>query len=345
MRSSGQSDTLETLPVFRSLTARSDTPYQTVARSLMEQATSDEVARRIVRRFEADVASARFAPQRQLNTFSFLNSGGSFDGHAPDEAAFARWLKGLVARVVSSARHVVGAVNGWSLEVRRYVMEELARALGLVDIARSGWQAMKDMAKWTFGDGVSKDVAQGREMPGRLLVQRLMDWRQAYPEQFQMSLIGHSAGTILHSRLLEAANVVWQDKPSGPPLFKNLVFLAAAISYADFENRVLAHQHLFERFLALGLKDGHEQDSGDALNGLYPASLLYIVSDVLEAVPGEQLVGMQKFLNAPGYSRAKAFLKSSDRILWTPKNGVSEQRSHSGFATESVTAAYLAQWL
>lgn len=112
----------------------------------------------------------------------------------------------------------------------------------------------------------------------------------------RVTLVGHSAGSIYISRLLEELNGAM------PGDFKaDVVFVAPACTFSVLADVIknaptrIAHLRIF------GMGDSFEMKNAIA-GPLYPASLLYFVSGVLEDDADTPIVGMQRFYTFPVYA-------------------------------------------
>src|SRR5262249_51825832 len=108
--------------------------------------------------------------------------------------------------------------------------------------------------------------------------------------------VGHSAGSIYACRLLRGLPA---KLPGSVRL--NLILLAAAIDMESFAETLRDVGDRIEGFRSFGMSD--ELERKDAIFGkLFPSSLLYFVSGVLEDESDKPLVGMERFY-APEYHR------------------------------------------
>lgn len=184
------------------------------------------------------------------------------------------------------------------------VVEEILRELYLDSIGTEVWQFMKQDAQDTF-----ENEAGMPERGGWLLMKLLGEEAKKRHDAGQplpvLSVVGHSAGTIYASHLLnylhgarQSNGSVWHNLPFQ---VRRLVFLAPAITCKLFSETLKKHGQaaLFETFRMFALTDKDERGYYE-IKILYPASLLYMVSGLAEKEDDEgsgdmPLVGMQRY--------------------------------------------------
>lgn len=128
----------------------------------------------------------------------------------------------------------------------------------------------------------------------------------------RVTLVGHSTGAIYIAHWLESSS---HYLPVG--LKQDVVFLAPAITYDQFAQTLHQHGSLVGNFRMFAMKDELERDdqvwgqdeklkrAKDWRRFIYPSSLLYLVSGILESslsskgtwldAPDMPLVGMERF--------------------------------------------------
>jgi hypothetical protein len=148
-------------------------------------------------------------------------------------------------------------------------------------------------------DGIKKEVDQAfgttADCGGASLVNQIRAlWTGGVKPR--ITLIGHSAGSIYVSQLLKEL-----DAKMPADLKVDVVFIAPACTFTVFADALkqatgrIAHLHIF------GMGDPLEMENAIA-GPLYPASLLYFVSGVLENESDEPILGMQRFYTFPVYT-------------------------------------------
>jgi hypothetical protein len=175
----------------------------------------------------------------------------------------------------------------------------------------------------------------------------------------EITLIGHSTGAVFIDNLL--AYVQAQRQAGALPAdfaFKHVIFLAPACTFRDFRRYVEAPYFaqpggLYESIRVFAMTD--EKECRDALVPfVYPRSLLYFVSGVLEAgADGKSaadvpVVGMQRYYTDTGTYKdddidaVRKFIAAvGGRSVWSPSSagpGLSSGSQHHGdFDDDPVT--------
>lgn len=162
------------------------------------------------------------------------------------------------------------------------VMEELARMYYVANAGKIVWDLIKQDAEDAFG--IDADIYGGT---GFLEVLKA-NWESGYKPEIY--LVGHSAGSVVISQLLKAA-----DRLGLPEDLKfKVVFSAPAVTFDMLSKTLDKHANRIENIRVFNLSD--ELEKSDALVPvLYPQSLLYFVSGVLEKNTDEPLVGMERY--------------------------------------------------
>ncbi|HEX3455762.1 MAG TPA: hypothetical protein VHS03_14145 [Gaiellaceae bacterium] len=230
--------------------------------------------------------------------------------------------------------------NGNDHGVYPTIVEEILRAFYLGNAGALIWAAMKAETADTFQDA---EPARG----GRYFMSRLGEAIRA-GERPEVTLVGHSTGAVFIDNLLRHVEAMRDDPAEPLPAdfrFKNLVFLAPACTFEDFESAVRDHASLFDRFRMFAMTD--KAESEDRLVPLvYTRSLLYFVSGVLEtepdgsSSPAKPLVGLNRYYGAarPGEPAAIGTVRKfvdgdPSRVVWSPAqagDGLSSGAVHHG---------------
>ncbi|MBI5308999.1 MAG: hypothetical protein HZB37_11905 [Planctomycetes bacterium] len=196
-------------------------------------------------------------------------------------------------------RHCEGRDHG----LYATVVEEIFREFYIANIGAAVWGFMKTDTADTFQNFGGQPTRGGwffiQEL-GRLLKEG---------HKLEVSVVGHSCGCVYASNLLR--HLDWARRNEAHPLpkdfkLKNLVFLAPACSFSQFDEVLSLHRQspLFDHFRLFALKDELESGYWEAPL-VYPRSLLYLVSGALEK-DGEKsaydlpLVGMERYFTAEG---------------------------------------------
>jgi hypothetical protein len=232
----------------------------------------------------------------------------------------AAFVGKLVIRVIK--RHVDGRGHGFYCTV----VEEVLRGAYGDKVGKVFWGNMKKDTQDAFEDGA--DRGGTAFLRG---LQALQDENKGFP---RITLVGHSAGSIMVCNLLKAA------AKELPGIKFDVVFLAPAVTHSRFAETLAAdaRSHMIGSFRCFAMDDKVESD--DALIPVfYPRSLLYFVSGLLEDTIDEPLVGMERYLVHPGVFAngsfpaigiCKEYLK--DRLAWS----VSKPGTKEGFLTGSL---------
>lgn len=150
--------------------------------------------------------------------------------------------------------------------------------------ARPLWSEMKE----------NGELASENGRGGDLLTSALLSLAGSWGEKFELHLIGHSAGSIILGRLLGTIARKGLTKS-----IKSVHLYAPACS-VSFANRHYAPQTEIMNKLYLDiLSDAREQ--GDNVAQIYKKSLLYFVSNALEADPRMPILGLENVFK-PEYS-------------------------------------------
>lgn len=227
------------------------------------------------------------------------------------------------------------------------VVEEIFREFYIANIGAAVWGFMKTDTADTF-ENFGGQPARG----GWFFIQELGRLLKG-GHKLEVSVVGHSCGCVYASNLLR--HLDWARRNGIHPLpkdfrLKNLIFLAPACSFSQFDEVLSLHRQspLFDHFRLFALKD--ELESGYwEVPVVYPRSLLYLVSGALEK-EGEKsaydlpLVGMERYFTAaavyqqPEVKRLRQFLsEASNRRaeVWSEEDRgaglASDVIEHSGF--------------
>jgi hypothetical protein len=139
---------------------------------------------------------------------------------------------------------------------------------------------------------VGEAFGEASDCGGTALVKSLTNlWGKGIKPQ--VTLVGHSAGSIYISRLLKELDTAM------PPDFEfNIVFIAPACTFAVFADALKVGGKRISGLRIFGM--GNEREMKDAIAGpLYPASLLYFVSGIVEDERDMPLLGMERYYGPP----------------------------------------------
>lgn len=243
-----------------------------------------------------------------------------------ETAALVKHAGAVLVRVIS--RFAKGRDHG----VVATCVEEIAREFYLADAGGLLWSLIKKESVDTF-----EEVA-GRG--GRLFVDELAA-AAAAANAPRITVVGHSAGSVFACHLLRALSA--RGLRVG-----DLVFLAAAVRYdvfAETHAALRAAGNAPARLHFFGLNEDCESGYWE-VPGLYPRSLLYMVSGAAErdddgvSVADEPLVGMQRFYENPEIVTTvgvHALMKGAASRVWIGRHDDGTVHKHGGL-TDPVAA-------
>jgi len=213
------------------------------------------------------------------------------------------------------------------------IVEEILRQFFIGKIGKEVWDGIKKEAHDTFG-AASADA-------GTAFLHGLKTHCENNPNT-HITLVGHSAGSIYICEFLQHTHAI---------LPKNVTFdvilLAPANSYKLFSDTLKTYQSRIQAVRIFAMSDDLEQK--DALiPGIYPLSLLYLVSGILEEEADTPILGMQRYFTdktpytIPEVQTTFTYLnKYQSSHIWslsTAGDGLSsDAKSHSTFYSEEVT--------
>jgi hypothetical protein len=274
------------------------------------------------------------------------------------EGAPGRGARGLI----STAALVTKAVRILARVIERFrshrdhgiyptVVEEILREFYLATAGATVWQAMKKETLDTFEPGHA-------DRGGAYFLGKLGEVLQRDPRP-EITLVGHSTGAVFINNLMEAIEARRQDEAQPFPgdfRFRHVVFLAPACTFADFARVVGRWEDLWEDFRMFTMTD--DAECRDALVPVvYPRSLLYFVSGVLErdaegkSEAATPIVGLARYYDAElsdapdEVVNVRRFVAEHQRVVWSPADagpGLSSSAvSHGAFDDDEQVRASL----
>jgi len=251
----------------------------------------------------------------------------------------ARMLKAVLKRYKSGRDHGLYAT----------VVEEIVRGVRLGGSGLNEWgQALQwNRMKTDVRDAFGSDVDR---FAGTALIERLRRFLESGNQIDRITLIGHSTGAIYIAEWLEAADTML---PSAVKF--DVVFLAPAITYERFAKCLTNNGKRIRSFRSFAMHDELERedqvwgddttlgDASDLRRFVYPSSLLYLVSGVLESdvdedgnstdSPDKPLVGMERYYTKvnvygaddfPEVQQVRNWLaQEPERLVWSITRGQS----------------------
>lgn len=226
-------------------------------------------------------------------------------------------LKGrLVDVLAGQPRPTGGLFDG----VKNWWNERLEKALAAPGAAI--WSEMKQNA-----DAISNTAESGGMKLYRACQQSPYF---ADLSKVRLHLVGHSAGAILHSHVVDRlGGQGWK--------FESVNFMAPAVRVDLFEKRVVPaiKSGKVKRFNQFHLSDDMEQKDPTCKPILgYSRSLLYLVSQSLEHGRSTPILGMEKYFNDKIASK-----KLPNIFTWAAPGKESHSTTHGGFDDDQATMA------
>jgi hypothetical protein len=248
------------------------------------------------------------------------------------------WVK--VAKFVAK---IVVAVVKRHLQDRDHgtyttIVEEVLRASYLDKVGEIVWRSMKKDTADAFAEdtncvgtavltGLASLAAKGKRFP-------------------RITLVGHSTGAIYINHWIEHA------AQALPGTAFDIVLLAPASRFEDFA-RVLAERPASVRDFRMFAMTDENESNDQLLPIVYPRSLLYFVSGVLEGAPDVPIMGMHRFFSLkdqfddaafPAVARVRKWLgEGHGRSVWSideTVNGLgSTSLKHGDFDNDELTVA------
>ncbi len=161
------------------------------------------------------------------------------------------------------------------------VVEEVLRAAYLAKVGEVLWRTMKKDTADAFG------VADGAGEVVLAEWARLATGAAALP---RVTLIGHSTGAIYINHWIRRSAALI------PQLGYDVVFLAPACTFDDFGSVLQTHPQYVRRFRSFCMRDDLEQQDR-LVPVVYPRSLLYFVSGVVEGGEDVPILGMRRYID------------------------------------------------
>lgn len=197
-------------------------------------------------------------------------------------------------------------------------VEEVLRAAYLAKVGEAIWRQMKQDT-WDALDPASETGA------GNVVLSKWAELANAGKAQPRITLVGHSTGAVYINNWIKRSAEV------APKLAYDIVLLAPACRAEDFADVLSAHAQRINGFRTFGMQDAVEQQDR-LVSIIYPRSLLYFVSGVVEGDVDIPLLGMQRYIadrevfnpaDFPQVEAARKFLAAGDkpRAVWSITEG------------------------
>jgi hypothetical protein len=201
---------------------------------------------------------------------------------------FLIWKTGLlesIGNILSDRRQpsLAGAGEGFSDKTDLLLEKTIGRPL-----ARPIWSEMKENAELAFAP----------RRGGELLLDAIQALAATWKEQFELHIVGHSAGSIILGHLLSALTARSnsnRDDKLGERL-KSVHLYAPACTVAFANRHYASNDKVMAQLYIDLLSDKVERD--DNVISIYRKSLLYFVSNALEADQRTPILGLERVFDA-----------------------------------------------
>lgn len=320
-------------------------------------------------------------PDLEPGTRSLMGATGAEEHRSPFSEALADQLserpgsRGIISwfKVAALVGRILKAVllryrSGRDHGLYATVVEEIARGVKLGGSGLNEWgQALQwNRMKQDVADAFGPEV---EACAGTILLDRLNKAIDAGAQIDRITLIGHSTGAIHIAEWLKAA-----DAMLPPGLRFDVLFLAPAITYERFARCLADNSGRIDTFRTFAMRDELERDdqvwgqdsdlgdAGDLRRFIYPSSLLYLVSGILETdldehgetvdSPDKPLLGMERYFSMrrvydgagfPEVRQARDWLAGQpERLVWSvardrPEGFNSASIDHGAFDNDEET--------
>jgi hypothetical protein len=206
---------------------------------------------------------------------------------------------------------------------------------GLIDQLKRFWNQRLERVLAPLGTAVwgemkqnAASISQSEDSGGVLLYQSAAQSPQFAPDRVRLHLIGHSAGSIVHSYLIrELAGRGWR--------FESVNFLAAAVTVDTFNATVMKRiqDGTVRHFRSFQLSDAAErQDPTCKPIFGYGRSLLYLVSESFEHGVRTPILGMEKY-----FTGSIGALNLPNVQTFTSPGPAAASTTHGGFDDDTRT--------
>jgi hypothetical protein len=223
---------------------------------------------------------------------------GGLTGEDVAAETAARWIPALYEAKIFPI-FLMWETDLWSTIANRLedVLEERRPTGGLRDMVGRWWNTRieRTVARpgsflWSEMKQNAAAISDADDSGARILYRVNEEVKALVPGRTRLHLIGHSAGAIVHSHVIDAlATEGWE--------FQSVTFMAPAVTVETFEQLVVPHfGRAVKQYNQFHLTDTAEQKDPTcrAILG-YGRSLLYLVSGAFEDARQKPILGMEKF--------------------------------------------------
>jgi hypothetical protein len=255
-------------------------------------------------------------------------------------ATAAKWIPALYEHKIFPI-FLMWETDLWSTLKGRLedILEDQPRLTGGVfDGVKSWWNERLEKLLATPGTAIWSEMKQNADVisntaeSGGMKLYRACQQSPYFSDlsKVRLHLVGHSAGAILHSHVV--------DRLGGQGwTFESVNFMAPAVRVDLFEKTVVPaiKSGKVKRFNQFHLSDDMEQKDPTCKPILgYSRSLLYLVSQSLEHGRSTPILGMEKYFNDHIESK-----KLPNVYTWAAPGKESHSTTHGGFDDDQVTMA------
>lgn len=281
---------------------------------------------------QADEQSRGAAPVR-ASSHTLMDPaaiGTLVDRPDPGARGVVSVLKVAKAVVMIAARVIARMVRNRDHGLHATIVEEILREFYLANAGGAIWELMKQDTADCFKN--DPDV-----FGGTCFLDALAQEMQAQQTSPRIVVVGHSTGAVFISHFVDAAAA---RLPATADI--GIIFLAPASRFELTAATLAAHPNRIRAVRSFGMKDAVEQ-ADRLVPVLYPHSLLYFVSGVVEHGDDVPLVGMARFHDTahfpaarfPEVEQVRAFLQGQNNgTVWsTVQNagvGINSMSEHHG---------------
>ena len=258
--------------------------------------------------------------QTELSASETLMDPASMDKlvDRPDPSARGIISTAKLAKAVITitTRTIMRYLNNRDHGLHATIVEEILREFYLANIGASIWKQMK-------GDTL-ESFSENPERFGGTAILTVLKQHIENGATPKVTLIGHSAGAIFATYFLKHAA---QQLPENIKF--NLILLAPAITFELAAQTLTPYQQRIQGLRIFTMTDDNEQ-ADSLIPVLYPHSLLYFVSGVVEAEADTPLLGMQRYYDNVQYSAEefghvetlRQFINGNNQnIIWSRNTG------------------------
>lgn len=247
--------------------------------------------------------------------------------------------KGIIstAKLIASALKITVAIIKRHLKKRNHdfyptVIEEALREFYVADIGNWVWGNMKKKAAGMWSE--SEFQGDYKNWPvGSYFLTKLNDFQKNNQNKVSIDLVGHSAGSIVICELLRKVS-----EQNISIDFRHLIFMAPAVRCDLFDETVIKNKDKFLTFRCFTMEDEIEKKDR-MLKFIYPRSLLYLISGILEDESDAIILGLQRHIvgNVPYrgdlFDRVIDFLKTEGNLVFA----ITDDQAEDGLKTGSMS--------